>query len=276
MFTHKNRNIVRYFNTKTVNQEIYENIKSWFGEYTESISSESEEIQMNLDLKKNHSYNTAEIIEDLAKTIDLSESDILIAKTAALLHDIGRFEQLVNFETFSDTEQANHINLGISTLESNSVLDCLNEETKEIILECIRLHHVTELPKTIDENKLVFVQLLRDADRIDILNIVSKYYSDCKTGDNKRLEMELADKPDISKKVFKRIIDEKTADYKDVLTLNDLKLQQMSWIYDFKLKQSFRIVSKNTYLKRIFDTLPKKDSVIDMYRQMKIYLENNL
>jgi len=127
-----------------------------------------------------------------------------------------------------------------------------------------------------DEKNRIFIQLIREADRIDILNIVSKYYSNYKPGSNKRLELELADKPDISKKVFKSIMDEKVVDYKDVLTLNDLKLQQMSWIFDLNLKQSFRIVSEKTYLKLIYDTLPKKDSVIDMYRQMKIFLENEL
>jgi len=259
-----------------VNQEIYENIVSWFEKYTESLVCDTEEIQVNLDLKKNHSFNTTKIIEALALTIDMSEVDILLAKSAAILHDVGRFEQLLKYNTFADTDQINHIDLGIAFIKEQEFTSLISDEELEIILDCIKYHTGSEIPKSMDEKNRIFIQLIREADRIDILNIVSKYYSNYKPGSNKRLELELADKPDISKKVFKSIMDEKVVDYKDVLTLNDLKLQQMSWIFDLNLKQSFRIVSEKTYLKLIYDTLPKKDSVIDMYRQMKIFLENEL
>lgn len=276
MFERKKCSFVRYFNFKNVNQEIYENIVSWFEKYTESLVCDTEEIQVNLDLKKNHSFNTTKIIEALALTIDMSEVDILLAKSAAILHDVGRFEQLLKYNTFADTDQINHIDLGIAFIKEQEFTSLISDEELEIILDCIKYHTGSEIPKTMDEKNRIFIQLIREADRIDILNIVSKYYSNYKPGSNKRLEMELADKPDISKKVFKSIMDEKVVDYKDVLTLNDLKLQQMSWIFDLNLKQSFRIVSEKTYLKLIYDTLPKKDSVIDMYRQMKIFLENEL
>nr|WP_152733167.1 HD domain-containing protein [Marinifilum sp. N1E240] len=276
MFERKKCSFVRYFNFKNVNQEIYENIVSWFEKYTESLVCDTEEIQVNLDLKKNHSFNTTKIIEALALTINMSEVDILLAKSAAILHDVGRFEQLLKYNTFADTDQINHIDLGIAFIKEQEFTSLISDEELEIILDCIKYHTGSEIPKSMDEKNRIFIQLIREADRIDILNIVSKYYSNYKPGSNKRLEMELADKPDISKKVFKSIMDEKVVDYKDVLTLNDLKLQQMSWIFDLNLKQSFRIVSEKTYLKLIYDTLPKKDSVIDMYRQMKIFLENEL
>ena len=71
-------------------------------------------------------------------------------------------------------------------------------------------------------------------------------------------------------------MEDKVVDAKDVLTLNDLKILQMSWVFDLNFKRSFKIVSERTFLKQIYETLPKKDLVIDMYRQMKIYLENHL
>lgn len=259
-----------------MNQKIYENIESWFDDYSNSFSSKNEEIQLNIELKKNHSYNTVEIISDLMQAREINEIDSLIAKTCALLHDIGRFEQLINYETFSDTDQAHHIDIGISVLKSENVLTELAEDTIEIIFECIRHHESSELSKSINKNALTIAKLLRDADRIDALNIVSNYYSEYKSGTNRRLEMELTDKPDISKKVYKSIMDEKVVNQKIVLTLSEQKIRQMSWIYDLNFKKSFKIVSEKNYLKKIYESLPKKDEVIDMYRQMKIYLENNL
>ncbi|NOU61728.1 HD domain-containing protein [Marinifilum caeruleilacunae] len=259
-----------------MNQEIYENIRSWFDTYSNSLTSENDEIQFNIELKRNHSFNTVELLSDLMQEASVSETETLIARISALVHDVGRFEQLMNYETFSDTDHVNHIDLGISLLQSENVLSELDDDKKEIVFECIRYHGVDVLPKSINENALTIAKLLRDADRIDALNIVSKYYSEYKSGTNKRLEMELADQPEISKKVYKAIVDEKVVSNKDVLTLNELKLHQMSWIYDLNFKKSFKIVSEKNYLKKMYETLPKKDEVIDMYRQMKIFLENQL
>lgn len=259
-----------------MNQEIYENIELWFDNYSASFTSNNEEIQLNLELKRNHSFNSVEIISDLSLANNLNESETLIAKTIALLHDVGRFEQLCKHETFSDSEQINHIEIGISILKSENILSSLSDDVCEIILECIKYHDINEIPKTVPENIIPYLKLIRDADRIDALNIVSKYYSECKPGKNKRLEMELADKPEISKKVYKAIMDEKVVTKKDILTLNDQKLYQMSWVYDFNFKKSFKIISEKSYLKKIYESLPKKDEVIDMYRQMKIFLENKL
>ena len=257
-------------------QEVYNSIETWFKNYVAGFESEIEEIRTNIDLKKNHSFRVAELIMELSEEGEFSEMDLVLAKTAALLHDIGRFEQLTKHGTFSDTEQINHIQLGISTLEENNILSELSEEESKIVIDSILNHNKTQLPKSTDSNSLPFIKLVRDADKIDILHIAADYYSNSKPGSNKRLEMELSDKHDISKKIVQNIINEKVVDDKDVMTLNDLKLQQMSLIFDLNSKKSFKIVSKKTYLKQIFETMPKKDEVIDTYRQMKIFLENRL
>ncbi len=69
---------------------------------------------------------------------------------------------------------------------------------------------------------------------------------------------------------------EKVSSREDVETVNDLKLHQMSWVFDLKYKRSFKVVSEKSYIKAIFETLPKRDLVIDMYRNMKIFMENQL
>ncbi|WP_421918697.1 HD domain-containing protein [Marinifilum sp.] len=265
-----------FFNSNHVNQEIYENIECWFINYTKHFYSKKEEIQLNLDLQKNHSFNTVEIISDLSTLFEFNETDTLTAKAIALLHDIGRFIQLSKFGTFAESDQLNHCDLGISILEKENVLSDLNEDTIAIILECIRFHDIEELPKSINKNAMDYLKILRDADRIDVLNIVSNYYSECKIGTNKRLELELSNKPEISQKVYKSILAEKVVNKKDINSINELKIHQMSWVFDLNYQMSFQIVSQKNYLKKIYESLPKKDEVIDMYRQMKIYLENNL
>lgn len=256
-------------------KEVYYNIEKWFNSYVTKFKSEVSD-KTNVDLIKNHSLRVSELVSELSEQWELSERELVLAKIAGLLHDIGRFEQLIKSETFSDTAQINHTQLAISIVDENNLLAELSEEESKIVMDSILFHNETLLQASIEPASLPFIKLLRDADKIDILTIVSNYYSNSKQGSNKRLEMELLDKNEISKKVIQSILNEKVVDKKDVLNLNDLKLQQMSLIFDLNCKKSFKIVSEKTYLKQIYETMPKKDEVIDMYRQIKIFLENQL
>ncbi|WP_209319836.1 HD domain-containing protein [Ancylomarina longa] len=260
-----------------MNQEIYDKIKTWFDGYVNSFSTENKELEQNIEIIRDHSYRVVGLIEEFVEQANLSESDFLLAKITALLHDIGRFNQLIVHGTFADTDKINHSAIGILLLtEQESITNTLSEETKSILIECIRFHNLREIPKSVNERSLPILLVLRDADRLDNLELMAEYYSEHKSGFNKRLELELADNTNISKKVHQSIMEEKVVDSKHILGLSDFKLQQMSWIFDFQFKRSFQIASEKTYLKRMYECLPKKDIVIDMYRQMKIYMENQL
>jgi len=257
-------------------QENYENIKEWFNNHSISFSGDDAHVQMNIDLKREHSLKTSEIIKDLGQSENLIESDLLLAECIALLHDVGRFTQLAQYGTFSDSKEVNHANMGVTILEEEQILKHLDEEEQNIILKAIGMHNMAKLPKIQDKNLLFFTEILRDADKLDIYRIVSEHYCSKKINPNKMLELDLPEKPDISKKVYNCIIGEKVVNIENVMTLNDFKLMHMSWVYDMHLKRSYQIVNEKSYLKKIFDTLPKTDEVIDMYRNMKIYMENKL
>jgi len=257
-------------------QESYNKIRTWYDSYVSEFSSEDPEIQINIDLIKEHAYRVVENVKELTLSINLEESNLFLLETAALLHDVGRFEQLVQNGTYTDSDDLNHIQIGLDVIEQHDVLKALEEDEMKLVVECVKMHDLSVLPKISDERSLVLIHLLRDADRIDVLRIVSDYYTHKKLHPNRHLDMELKDMPAIAKKVCTAILVERVAKREDVVTVNDLKLMQMSWIFDMKYKRSFKIVSEKSYIKAIFETLPKTDLVIDMYRNMKIFMENQL
>lgn len=53
------------------------------------------------------------------------QSDILIAEAPGLLHDVGRFSQLVEFGTFSDTDSINHGESGYKIIKHFEVFSPL-------------------------------------------------------------------------------------------------------------------------------------------------------
>ncbi|MCZ4695206.1 HD domain-containing protein [Ancylomarina euxinus] len=257
-------------------EESYNKIRTWYDAYVLEFSSEDSEIQINIDLLKEHASRVIENVNELALSINIDESNLFLLQTAALLHDIGRFDQLVKHGTYADNEYSNHIQIGLNVIEEHDVLMGLEEEERLLVIDCVKMHDLSELPKISDEQSLILIDLLRDADRIDVLRIVSDYYTHKKVHPNRHLDMELKDMPAIAKKVSSAIMAEKVVRREDVETVNDLKLSQMSWIFDMKHKRSFKIVSEKSYIKAIFETLPKSDVVIDMYRNMKIFMENQL
>ena len=52
--------------------------------------------------KFHHSYRVMEFAIDIAKSLELGEKDIYIASLAGLLHDIGRFNHIKIYNTYSD------------------------------------------------------------------------------------------------------------------------------------------------------------------------------
>ena len=65
----------------------------------------------DINYKYYHSYRVMEVMELLAKKLNMNEKDIHLAKVIGLLHDIGRFEQDKLYDSFKD-DKMDHGNYG--------------------------------------------------------------------------------------------------------------------------------------------------------------------
>jgi HD superfamily phosphodiesterase len=256
--------------------ERYELINNWFGAYVDSYLVEAEDFNEKILLKKKHSYRVVSNIRKLAESLDLNELDIDIVSSIALLHDVGRFEQLKKYNTFSDEKSEDHALLGVQIIQDNDVLSSFTEKEQENMLLAITYHNKFTVPAMDDNTVDVYTKLLRDADKLDIFKLVTDYYTEFKFSKDRLIELELPDKPAISKKIYESLMKEKSAEYKHLQTLADFKLLQMAWVYDINYKQSYKIINENSYIKHIYDTMSKTDEVIDVYRKVKIFLENSI
>ena len=66
----------------------------------------------------------------------------------------------------------------------------------------------------------------------------------------------------------------KTAAVEEMKTMNDYKLLLISMAFDLSFKFSFRLLSEKQYIQKIYETLPKRDQIIDAYRGIKLFVEN--
>lgn len=256
--------------------ERYDIINNWFETFVSSYVVEDEDFNDKMILKKDHSYRVVSNIRKLAESLELSELDSEIVSCIALLHDVGRFAQLKKYNTFSDDKSEDHALLGVQILQENDVLKSFTEKEQENIIIAITHHNKFAAPVVEDITTDLYIKILRDADKLDILKLVVDYYTEMKFSKDKLIELELPDKPTVSKKIYEALMKEKSAEYKYLQTLADFKLLQMAWVFDINYKKSYKIINEHSYIKHIYDSMSKTDEVIDIYRKVKIFLENNI
>ncbi len=254
-----------------------ENLTSWFEEYVNSFISGDPESDINVELKKHHTIRVRHAIIDVGKSIALNEDNMSIAEACAILHDIGRFEQYKNYGTFSDSISENHAALGVKIIREHNALRDFSAECREIIIRSVGCHNMPAIPSGFNPDSLEFLKLIRDADKIDILYVVTDYYMTSVSGTNKVLELHLPDTETISDEVFKPLASGRIAQVKNLRSLNDFKLYQMGWVYDLNYRRSLQIIKEKQYLERLREALPKRSDRADqIYHITCSYLDKSV
>jgi hypothetical protein len=249
----------------------------WFDDYVCRFSSDDPDVMENVALKRDHTIGVCKTVRDIGESLDLSHEDLCLAGTAALLHDIGRFEQYRRYRTFSDSRSENHGALGVKVIKENGILDGLSSDVSGIILFCVAAHNRADLPEISDLRALFFLKLLRDADKVDIWRVVTRYYENAGNHTNRAVALNLPDDPEISDAVYRSLMEGHVVNMADLKTVNDFKLLQMGWIYDLNFPRTFELAEQHRYIEKIRDALPRPNKSVDkIYERVSAFLEEHL
>jgi putative nucleotidyltransferase with HDIG domain len=249
-----------------------EDIKKWFVSYVDSYASTDRNVQYNIDLKKEHTFRVCTEITGIGVSAGLAETDMRLAQTIALLHDIGRFEQYTRFKTFSDKLSVNHAELGVAVIKETGVLRDFPEAERHLITDSISFHNRPCLPDGLTERTSLFAKLIRDADKLDIVHIMTALYRNPDGGARKSFELALPDNPGLSPMAVKAIYRESIVNFADMHSPDDFKLLQMAWIFDLNFAWSLKEFHDRNYLASLREALPDSDTVRDLYSFLQIKL----
>lgn len=244
--------------------------------YIDSFHNLNKEQVKNFAIKKEHSLRVAEIAKWISLKLGLDESNVSIAKLTALFHDIGRFSQLIKYNTFDDSKSVDHAESSVEILKREGFLQKLGCDSKEVVFSAILAHNKLEIPEKLNEKELLHAKILRDADKLDIFKVVTDYYSQQNVQPNHTLTWELPKGNSISENVERNILAEKVVQNKDVVSEIDVKIMQLSWIYDLNFKCTIEYALQQRFFEKIYDSLPKNDKVINIYRKIKLFGENKI
>lgn len=219
-------------------------------------------------LKKNYSIRVMNLCIKYAKKLGFNDEDVSLAKVIGLLHDIGRFEQLKEFNSFDDSN-IDHADLGVKILFEEGLIKNFwnNKEDYELIEFAIKNHNKMEIEETTNERYLKFAKLIRDIDKMDIIYLLG-YLSELDTKPSNDL---------INPKIINSIKNHELSNYKDIKNINDSIALKFAYTYDINYDECLEEFKQNLYyfykqinfderFKEIFETVNKYiDERIDKY-----------
>jgi hypothetical protein len=251
-------------------------LKSWFADYARSYYSSDNEDQKNILLKVEHTYNVCSNIVAIAEGSSLEDNHVRLAEAVALFHDVGRFRQYTKYKTFRDAISINHGLLGSRILIEEKVLQRIPGNEQELIIQAVKYHNAFAIPTVIDRNVVLFLELVRDADKVDIFRVFIKYYESTVEERASATAFGLPDSPEYSKLMLSCIINKHVASYSNIRTENDFKLMKLSWVYDMHFKESVRLVRERNYVNDIINKLPQTEDILAAVEVLKEYISQRL
>jgi HD superfamily phosphodiesterase len=234
----------------------YLEIREWYEKFVKLYHKNDLEFMRSINLKYDHCERVVIEARGLAVALELSDSDTEMVLVAALLHDLGRYEQLKKYGTFSDRDSVNHAELSLEIINNEDVLRFLDDNSVTPVLNAIRVHNMLEIPSNINGKSLLISKIIRDADKIDILRILGEHYSQTSKEKNRDIDFSLPDGEVISDDIDEWISSYSLVRTKDVENVTELKLLQLSWVFDLNYLWTSQIVEYRKFVHQIIKTLP--------------------
>ena len=218
-------------------------------------------------LKYNHSLSVVNIAKKIALSLNFNKEDLDLVEKCSLLHDIARFKQAKEYDTFEDSLSFDHGDIGVEILKNDSYISKYEEdlEKQEIILKTVKNHNKFKIEENLDEKINLFCKIIRDADKVDILlnQGVYKIFSDYNISDD----------------IYNSFKENKMVNNKYVLNSADNMLRQIAFIFDLEFKESFKILDESNVINKIISYIKNNSNtkyIDDIEDIVDNYINNQL
>ncbi len=214
-----------------------------------------------IQLKINHTLRVCENSINICKSLNLDETDTFVAYIIALLHDIGRFKQIEQYHTFSDTKSIDHADYGIKLLFDDGLIRSFLKDDKydEIIKQAIKNHNKYMI-ECVDEKELLHSKIVRDADILDI------FYDTVVTNEIPLFD----DDSKISDEVECAFSHNNIINHKNKKTQNDRVITKLALLFGLSFDYSYEYVKEKNFINLFYSKLKNKfifDKYVELMRE---------
>lgn len=245
-------------------ERLLEEMRAWARAYIRGYDTDDAQVQRHMRMKEEHTDFVVGHCRALAAHLGLSERRRILAEMIGLFHDIGRFKQFTLYRTFNDKLSVNHALLGLKEIEALPLLERLDAAEREIFNFAIANHNALAIAETADAEKLLFAQIIRDADKLDIYRVLaptlqppdenasySPYFAQC-------------------------LLKGEQGDYGLIRTEEDRKLVRLLWIYNVYFGWTMREIERSGYVDQILALLPQGEDTRRGAMRLKAYMAEKM
>lgn len=204
-------------------------------------------------LKITHTYGVMECSKKIAGRMGLEEEDAELAQIIALLHDVGRFEQIRRFDSFEPATM-DHARFGVQLLfREGMIRRFLEENTWDSILEtAIARHSDFRLEGVGDERALLHARMIRDADKLDNCRVKLEDPVETFMG----ASAEEVGKQKISPEVLGQFRRKESIFSPLRKTKMDYWVSYLAYFFDVNFQASFEMIQEENYVARLAARIP--------------------
>lgn len=243
-----------------------------FKEYTDRYDSGRDMIRLKIE----HTYRVCGLCQQIAKSLHLLEEEVDIAWLSGLLHDVGRFEQQRVYGTFADAVSIDHAKYGARILFGETwerqaglktgseeslpagiradagitIRDFVEDDTEDQLLwTAVFYHSAYRIPEGLDERTAMFCNILRDADKIDILKVNVEFPLE----EIYNVSTEVLYREEVTPEVMESFDEEHAVLRSLKKTAVDNVVGHISLVYELVYPESCRIVQRQGYLDKLMN-----------------------
>ena len=246
-----------------MDKEFLNQIRQWFLEYSARFEMDEAGDREMIELKRSHTLCVVDNAVLVARGEGLSEPLALLAEAAALLHDVGRFPQYMQYRTFNDGTSVNHGELGAKVVREAGVLGALSTPEREAVISAVHFHNAYAIPDIEDETAIGLLRVLRDADKLDIWRVMADFYELPPSERSPAVANHLEDRPTYSPEMLEKLARGIPCRFADATVLNDLKFMNLSWAYFLNFSTTCRLLLERRLAQRVASTLPDTPEIAD-------------
>jgi hypothetical protein len=242
--------------------EIPEEIKNWVEEVINSniLKASNEEAKKKVLYKKWHISQVVEMGMNIIENSPEFEWNRAQAMTICLLHDIGRFPQVLS-NSYSDIQTGiDHAALGVKMIADKKFPWKNWHIQKNEVIEAIQWHNKKDYP-----GKNIYAKFIRDADKnalfIDFDSMEKVAHVENKPG------------KEINENVWKALEERRASDNKEIVTFAEDMINKATWFWNLNLPYSKKIAAKSGMAEKLIKSLEKNGNSKEEIERLKKNLD---
>ena len=198
-----------------------------YDEYVKTFEVDGELPPM-MALKLLHTSKVVENARLVAAGEGMDGETARVCAVSALFHDAGRYEQLLRYNTFRDTDSVDHAVLSRDVVVRMGWI--AGDPHEDAILSAVLFHNRRDVPDGLDAVTFAASHAVRDADKLDIFRVLEDRVANTDWRHDNVAFWGLSLDRAPNDAVVSAIRESRPVDYQNIVSLADFVLVQVGWL----------------------------------------------